>query len=838
MPRPSKRKAISQNAAMQSMIKRRNITPLIESEATPKTPADSLSDDVTEDSDFAMESEVESEGLLTEEEDKYPIGQPEFGWEKAERGLGYSKSRVYKQKTSYHKNKEEIKRRREEKKALSSGIPVPTTQQPKPVWGDISKMFGPRVCISSTPTPTQSSSPALIQSSSAPTQSSSSTPIQSSSSTQQPEPELQSLMVQPTHSDQSLVRPYIPPNFEKAFHGRQSFEFKNEAHELELWLKGQKGKVTGDWLLRVECLRDLLQMQHQTICRGQEAKWNDWVEYSKALARRVKRSPRWATFLRQWEQNWIETRTPPPCPRRGRHVKRKSLFFDEGVTLAVREYLNTAMWRASPRGVCEAVAKHMQSENSVVDIMKINSVLCNSQEGRKGITERTANRWLLRLGWVYQRNKKGYCDGHERQDIVEYREKVFCPRMKVSSRQWLFLRYFKLILLQEIFKTLREFDDSGEILLDHPLPPNTKRRHLVTHDESTFNANDSTSYSWKKAGTEWLKPKSRGKGIMVSDFLCAAYGRLHYIDESQSSDSRAIPKKIFATEVIKYGSGKNDDGWWNAEKMIEQTKKAIAIFNQAFPGDVAVFAFDNSSGHACKAKNALVANRMNLRPGGKQPRMRDTKWGNGIHQSMVFQEGDKEWGTDIPISRELIGQAKGMKRVLQERGLWREGLKKQCGRPKKERSSNFEERLFQETLEQYEARIADRCQLGKNCCALRILEDQDDFRNEISLLETIIQQSGHEVIFYPKFHCELNYIEYYWAALKRYTRENCKYSFLELEQTVLEAMDSVSLKTIRRFAMRSKRWMWAYMNGLTEEQRNFAERAYVSHRRETRHIFV
>lgn len=199
MPRPSKRKAISQNAAMQSMIKRRNITPLIESEATPKTPADSLSDDVTEDSDFAMESEVESEGLLTEEEDKYPIGQPEFGWEKAERGLGYSKSRVYKQKTSYHKNKEEIKRRREEKKALSSGIPVPTTQQPKPVWGDISKMFGPRVCISSTPTPTQSSSPALIQSSSAPTQSSSSTPIQSSSSTQQPEPELQSLMVQPTH---------------------------------------------------------------------------------------------------------------------------------------------------------------------------------------------------------------------------------------------------------------------------------------------------------------------------------------------------------------------------------------------------------------------------------------------------------------------------------------------------------------------------------------------------------------------------------------------------------------------------------------------------------------
>ena len=66
-------------------------------------------------------------------------------------------------------------------------------------------------------------------------------------------------------------------------------------------------------------------------------------------------------------------------------------------------------------------------------------------------------------------------------------------------------------------------------------------------------------------------------------------------------------------------------------------------------------------------------------------------------------------------------------------------------------------------MEQYEARIADRCEVGKGCCALRILE-ADDFKNGISFLVTIIQAAGHEVIFYPKFHCELNYIEYYWAA--------------------------------------------------------------------------
>ena len=55
----------------------------------------------------------------------------------------------------------------------------------------------------------------------------------------------------------------------------------------------------------------------------------------------------------------------------------------------------------------------------------------------------------------------------------------------------------------------------------------------------------------------------------------------------------------------------------NAERMEEHTRKDIQIFNNAFPNDIAVFAFDNSSGYACKAQDALVANRMNMGPGGK-----------------------------------------------------------------------------------------------------------------------------------------------------------------------------------------------------------------------------
>lgn len=261
--------------------------------------------------------------------------------------------------------------------------------------------------------------------------------------------------------------------------------------------------------------------------------------------------------------------------------------------------------------------------------------------------------------------------------------------------------------------------------------------------------------------------------------------------------------------IIKYGSGKDDDGWWNAEKMVKQVKeKAIPIFEKRFPGKVALFAFDNSSGHAAFSPNALVASRMNMKPGGKQPRMRQTVF-NGQVQSMVFTSNDAP-------SPNLVGEPKGMRQVLEERGLWRDGLLKQCGKRKGEKGKDE----------------LDLCVNGKDCCARRILENQPDFANEKSLLQTTIEELGHECIFYPKFHCEFNFIEFFWAAVKRYTREQCNYSFAGLESTVSNALRSVSLTTIRRFAQRSNRWIQAYANGLSPGQQQFAVQVYRSHRRE------
>jgi len=169
---------------------------------------------------------------------------------------------------------------------------------------------------------------------------------------------------------------------------------------------------------------------------------------------------------------------------------------------------------------------------------------------------------------------------------------------------------------------------------------------------------------------------------MISEFLYTASGPLSYYNREKG-------QRVHATEFIQYSSGKGDDGWWNAEKMIQQTRKAIEVFNKAFPKDIAVFAFDNSSGHVCKALDALISSRMNLRPGGKQPVIHPTCLSDGTLQNMIHQWIDREWEyPHHPIKDKNIGKPEGIKRVLQERQLWKYNLLKQWGQEKKAKRSS------------------------------------------------------------------------------------------------------------------------------------------------------
>ena len=85
-----------------------------------------------------------------------------------------------------------------------------------------------------------------------------------------------------------------------------------------------------------------------------------------------------------------------------------------------------------------------------------------------------------------------------------------------------------------------------------------------------------------------------------------------------------------------------------------------------------------------------------------------------------------------------------------------------------------------------------------DCCARRLLSLQPDFMAQVCEIQEKIEaaSSKHRVLFYPKFHCELNHIEYFWCNSKRYARENCDYTIEGLRENVPAALAHVSNDTI------------------------------------------
>ena len=104
------------------------------------------------------------------------------------------------------------------------------------------------------------------------------------------------------------------------------------------------------------------------------------------------------------------------------------------------------------------------------------------------------------------------------------------------------------------------------------------------------------------------------------------------------------------------------------------------------------------------------------------------------------------------------------------------------------------------------------------------------------LMQEVIEAAGsHLCTFLPKYHCELNFIEFFWGAVKRYLRENCDYTFETLKANLPKAMAAVRLSTIHLWEHRVHRWMEAYRSGLETKEaqlqvREFSSKKYKSDR--------
>jgi hypothetical protein len=139
--------------------------------------------------------------------------------------------------------------------------------------------------------------------------------------------------------------------------------------------------------------------------------------------------------------------------------------------------------------------------------------------------------------------------------------------------------------------------------------------------------------------------------------------------------------------------------------------------------------------------------------------MRPSVLPNGTVQSFYFPD-------DHPATP---GWFKGMEEIIRERGLWpKNGLRAQC--------PDF------------------KCPPGRtDCCCRRLLFLQPDFISQKSQLEEEITSRGHLCDFYPKYHCELNFIKQYWGAAKlRFREAKRAVTVKEMEHVVIACLHQQS----------------------------------------------
>ena len=439
--------------------------------------------------------------------------------------------------------------------------------------------------------------------------------------------------------------------------------------------------------------------------------------------------------------------------------------------------------------------------------------VCNEEVGRKegkpfgkvSLKARTAREWLNRLGYRWKDIKKGvFVDGHERADVVEYR-KVFVERfLEIAkyAREWEETGSMEGAGLRKIEKgppAMAGCEDGREII-------------FVTHDESTFSSNDGRRSCWIKEGESVLRPKGRGKGIMVSDFLTGE-GRLRVLDDI--SDEELAREKIPRDATVYFEYGGNKEGYWKGEDMVKQVLEVgLKVFEKRYgPGCKGCWLFDNSSNHGVFASDALLAREMNLNCGGKQPVMRDGWYKGAAVGGGTETVSQHMWVTDS--SGKMVG--KGLKMVLEERGLWRTGMKLEC----REKWTDTEGGKH----------TRKSCLVGvEDCCARRLMDSQPDFKEQRGMLEEELVKRGHLVFFYPKFHCELNWIEYYWGDGKRRTREACDYTWEGLKKTVPRVLGETNEVRVWRWYKKSERLIKAYSDSLEYGTEAFLL-VYKSHRR-------
>src|SRR3978361_110198 len=151
-----------------------------------------------------------------------------------------------------------------------------------------------------------------------------------------------------------------------------------------------------------------------------------------SVARHYGRGLYLAQKIVTWERQWLEHEEIEEG-RQGCFAKTRSWFDDEGVQLAVRDWISGAGDKITAYGLAKAVGDYLDSRRAV---NFVEESISQDPKGSSRVRARTARRWLHKLGLQYTKvHKNVFIDGHERKDVVDYRQNVFIPRWKELQRR-------------------------------------------------------------------------------------------------------------------------------------------------------------------------------------------------------------------------------------------------------------------------------------------------------------------------------------------------------------------------------------------------------------------
>ena len=269
------------------------------------------------------------------------------------------------------------------------------------------------------------------------------------------------------------------------------------------------------------------------------------------------------------------------CARQLRKLARA--YISDRSILPINPYGDWNQSMLVDEDLCNELNLYLQELGKDITAEKVAEYLARPEVKEKhGISKtisiRTARRFLNTLGFRFSHPKKGqYADGHERVDVVYYRNAVFLPKwekVSVRMRNWM----------------------QDDVTVCEPSIPG----HRVCawfHDESIFYAHDRRRKSWYHKDAS-AKPYTKGEGasLMIARYVSADYG---FLAAPDGRDTQRIFKP-----------GKNRDGFFSNEDILEQISDAMDLVLELYPDDDHIFIYDNATTHLKRPDNAPSARKM------------------------------------------------------------------------------------------------------------------------------------------------------------------------------------------------------------------------------------